>query len=217
VTEPGLTPQAVVALVLAAVSAGFDWWAVGVDRKKIEYVAKPAALIFLIGAAILLDPADQGVRVAFVVALLFGLLGDVFLMIGRFIPGAAAFLVGHVAYIVGFVLIAQWSMGLLVGAVFVVGLLIPGRRIVAGAWQQSHVLGSVVVAYLGVLSVVAILGIGSGSWLAVVGVVLFAISDALNAWRRFVAEIPGGRVPVHVTYHLAQGFLVLSLLQLAGN
>ncbi len=43
----------------------------------------------------------------------------------------------------------------------------------------------------------------------------FAASDALLAWGRFVGPAPGGRVAVHVTYHVAQALLVLALPTLA--
>ena len=37
------------------------------------------------------------------------------------------------------------------------------------------------------------------------------MSDALLALGRFADRSPGGRVTVHVTYHLAQALIVLSL------
>ena len=41
---------------------------------------------------------------------------------------------------------------------------------------------------------------------------LFVVSDTVLALNRFVRPIPTGDVAVHVTYHLAQGLLVLSLV-----
>jgi hypothetical protein len=43
-----------------------------------------------------------------------------------------------------------------------------------------------------------------------VGAALFAGSDALIAWERFVAKRAWGPVTIIVTYHLAQALLVLS-------
>jgi len=45
-----------------------------------------------------------------------------------------------------------------------------------------------------------------------VGAALFVVSDTILAVNRFVRPIPHGDVAVHLTYHLAQGLLVLSLL-----
>jgi len=47
---------------------------------------------------------------------------------------------------------------------------------------------------------------------AAVGAALFVVSDAVLALGRFVRPIRHGNLAVHVTYHLAQGLLVLSLL-----
>jgi uncharacterized membrane protein YhhN len=47
---------------------------------------------------------------------------------------------------------------------------------------------------------------------AAVGAVLFLVSDTLLAWNRFIGPVPRGSLPVHVTYHLAQILLVLSLV-----
>jgi len=38
------------------------------------------------------------------------------------------------------------------------------------------------------------------------------VSDTVLALNRFVRPLPRGDVAVHMTYHLAQGLLVLSLL-----
>jgi uncharacterized membrane protein YhhN len=210
-----LSAAAVVTLILASLTALLDWWAVATARSRVEYVAKPGVMVFLIAAAAVMEPLDPGIRLAFIVGLALGLVGDVFLMFDKFIPGAAAFLVGHVAYIVGLSLAAKWVPGLLLGLVFVLLLMIPGHRIVKGAWAKSPVLGSIVVGYMLALAGVAILGIGSYSWLAAVGAVLFSISDTLLAWSRFVAPAAGGRVAIHMSYHIGQGLLVLALLQLA--
>jgi uncharacterized membrane protein YhhN len=48
---------------------------------------------------------------------------------------------------------------------------------------------------------------------AAVGAVLFLVSDTVLALNRFVRPVPRGQLVVHVTYHLAQGLLVLSLLR----
>jgi hypothetical protein len=54
-------------------------------------------------------------------------------------------------------------------------------------------------------------GVGTGVAITGVGGVLFLTSDALLGWGRFVGATLGGRVLVHVTYHLGQAGLVLWL------
>jgi alkenylglycerophosphocholine/alkenylglycerophosphoethanolamine hydrolase len=210
-----VTPAAFAALLLAAFAAVIDWWAVATDRRRVEYAAKPAVLVALTAAALFLEPADAGIRLFFVIGLCFGLLGDVLLMVDRFIPGAAAFLVGHLAYIGGLLLAVMHATGLLAGTlVFLVTAAAVGRPIVIHADRRSRKLGVIVTAYLAVMGGVLVLGFGSAVPAAVAGVSLFAASDALLAWGRFVGPAPGGRTLVHMTYHTAQGLLVLSLLQL---
>jgi uncharacterized membrane protein YhhN len=37
-----------------------------------------------------------------------------------------------------------------------------------------------------------------------IGALLFYVSDILNAWHRFVVELPAGRLKIMSTYHVAQ-------------
>jgi uncharacterized membrane protein YhhN len=57
-----------------------------------------------------------------------------------------------------------------------------------------------------------VLALNVGSLPAGLGAVLFLASDTLLAWNRFLRPIPTGPLWVHITYHAAQGLLVLSLL-----
>ena len=87
-------------LILFAVAAVVDWLAVGRENRTIEYVAKPAALAFLLLYATTLPGTSQ----MLLAALLFSLLGDVYLMLPAdlFLAGLGAFLLGHVAYVGAF-------------------------------------------------------------------------------------------------------------------
>jgi uncharacterized membrane protein YhhN len=93
-------------VVVAGVAAAVDWVAVATSDTRLVYAAKPAVLAALTAAAVVI-PADQidlnDRRWWFVAALVCCLVGDVLLMLPKdlFIPGLAAFLVGHVLFIVG--------------------------------------------------------------------------------------------------------------------
>ena len=202
----------VLPMALAGVIAVLDWWAVATDRRDIERWAKPAVMVFLIAAAVLIPAESDWIRWWIVIGLAFGLVGDVLLFADRFIPGAAAFLVGHLAYVAALVLVPQEPRGLLVGAVIVLlvaGLV--GRKIVAGAWAKAPLLGVIVGAYMAVIGVVGVLAVGSTSMVVAIAALLFLTSDALLAWARFVGPAPGGRVTVMVTYQLAQAGFVLAI------
>ena len=202
----------VVPLAIAGIIAVLDWWAVGTDRRRIERWVKPAVMVFLIAAAVLIPTESEAIRWCIVVGLVFGLIGDVLLFQDHFIPGAAAFLVGHLAYVVALLLVPQEPRGLLVGLVIVLLVaIIVGRKIVAGAWRRSRVLGGIVAAYMVVIGIVVILAVGSSSVVIEIAALLFLTSDALLAWARFVGPAPGGRVAVMITYQLAQAGFVLAI------
>ena len=65
---------------------------------------------------------------------------------------------------------------------------------------------------MGAIATMVVLAVNVGVGAAAAGAVLFLVSDTVLAWNRFVRPFPSGPVAVHVTYHLAQGLLVLSLL-----
>lgn len=200
---------------LAAVAAVVDWYAVHHDHRVPEYVAKPAALAFLIGAAVTLDADDATVQAWFVAALVLSLLGDVLLMIPRnlFVFGLGAFLLGHLAYVAGMWQAGVTMAGLAVG-VALVGAALPvlGVRIVRAVRRSDEPeLAAPVIVYIAVISLMVVSATGTGVILASVGAVLFYASDATIAWTRFVQDFRWGRVAIMVTYHLAQAGLVLSL------
>ena len=90
-------------LVAAGVSAVGNWIAVARGSTVGIYVFKPLTLVLMIAAALALDPTSDAARAWFVVALVFSLLGDVFLMLptDAFVAGLSSFLLAHVAYVVG--------------------------------------------------------------------------------------------------------------------
>ncbi|MCO8129236.1 lysoplasmalogenase [Acidimicrobiia bacterium EGI L10123] len=207
----------VIALLAATlVVAAIDWWAVGTDRRRVEYVAKPLTMVVLIAAALALDPADDTARTWFVVALVLSLAGDVFLMLPRdlFVPGLASFLLGHVAYIVGLLSLDTSVAGLVVGAgIIAVALPWLGLRILRAVRTGSEPeLAMPVTAYVLVISAMVVSAGASGSAIALAGAVSFYVSDALIAWTRFIQPLAWGRVAVMVTYHAAQVALVASLV-----
>ena len=202
----------VLPMAIAGVIAVLDWWAVATDRRSIERWAKPAVMVFLIAAALLIPAESDWIRWWIVIGLAFGLVGDVLLYADRFIPGAAAFLVGHLAYIVALVRIEHplpaVAFGLVIVGAFAVSL---GRCITRGAWRQSRLLGGIVVAYMITIGAVVVLAVGSWSTIAGIAALLFMASDTLLAWARFVGSAPGGRVTVMITYQLAQAGFVLAI------
>jgi uncharacterized membrane protein YhhN len=202
-------------LALTLVVAVADWIAVGTGKRLAEYVCKPLTMVVLIAAALAIEPVDDTMKVLFIAALVFSLLGDVFLMLPRnlFIAGLASFLVGHLCYIAGLQLRGQDGVWFVLGLVIVVvAVLSIGLRIIRAARQSDEPAMAVpVTGYVAVISFMLASAVGTRNIFAIVGAGLFYASDALIAWDRFVAPKDGGRLAIMVTYHLGQVGLVLSL------
>lgn len=211
-----MTPPAFLLLALALVAAGGNWVAVQQENKLLEYICKPLTMVLLVGAALALEPDDSAVRAWFVLALVLSLAGDVLLMLPKdlFVFGLAAFLLGHIAYIVGMHVDGVEGARFLTGILLVMALLaVIGTAILRGvrAGPEPKLAGPV-VAYMFVISAMVASAIGVGSWWAIAGAGLFYLSDALIAWNRFLHETRHARLSIMVTYHLAQVALVLSLI-----
>jgi len=206
-----VTSAAAFLLGMAAVFAVADWVAVARGSKTLEYVAKPAATLLLVGVALALVPDDETQRSWFVVALVLSLAGDVFLMLPRnlFVAGLASFLLGHVAYVAGFGLGEAWPWILGV-AVVAAAVGTPILRALLARGDKELV--GPVVTYMAVISVMVACAIGTGDAVAIAGAALFMGSDSLIAWNRFVRPVAWAPVTIMVTYHLGLAGLVLSLL-----
>ncbi len=205
---------------VASVFAIGNWYAVARSRKPLEYLCKPATLAALIVAATLLDPTvDAHTRRAwFVAALVFSLAGDVLLMLPRdlFVPGLAAFLVGHVCYLVGFWVHGPSGPALIPAVVVTIAVVAPLARRILGAitaGSEPDELRLAVVAYMVVISAMLVTALASGNVVAGAGAILFVASDSMIAWDRFVQGFRWAPVAIMVTYHLGQAGLVASLLR----
>jgi uncharacterized membrane protein YhhN len=212
-----VTSTAFLLLALTLAVAVADWIAVHAGNRTVEYVAKPLTMVVLIAVALELNVSSDLERGAFVVALVFSLIGDVFLMLPGeqwFVYGLGSFLAGHLAYVVGLwiggVSLAAFAVGVLIVAVAV---LVLGLRIIrAVRVSDAPELALPVSMYVGVISLMVASAIGTESVVAVLGASLFYVSDALIAWNRFIHEYAWGRVAIMITYHLGQIALVLSLI-----
>ena len=206
---------ALAAFALAAFASAGDLTSILRHDRRLEFATKPTVMVLLILAALLLRPASQGERALFVVALVLGLAGDVFLMLpDRFlIPGIAAFLLGHLAYVFGFRFAGFNVAGLIVGLVIAAvtaGLLL--RRILSALEQSGRTsLRNPVLAYAIVISLMTVSGTASSNLVAAAGGLLFFFSDVIFAWYRFVMPVRWGQPVNIVMYQAGQALLVLSL------
>jgi uncharacterized membrane protein YhhN len=219
-TAGSVNAATTVAFLFASLFAVGDWLAKARSRRALEYFCKPATLVALIVAAGALDPATDAHtrRVWFVAALICSLTGDVLLMLPSdlFVPGLAAFLVGHLCYLVGFWTHGPSAIALVIAVVVVVAVVAPlGRRILASIVRagQPGELRVAVAAYMAVISAMLATALATGNVLAAAGAVFFVASDSMIAWDRFVRRFAWAPVAIMVTYHVGQAGLVASLLR----
>lgn len=211
-----MTTAASVFFVVAVIAALIDWVAVARANKPLEYICKPLTTAALVGVAATLDPASSDQRVAFVIALVFSLAGDVALMLpsDRFVVGLGSFLIAHVAYIVGFAIVGGTTSRLVIGVAVVAVLTVPLARRYLRALSTSdrRELVVPVVLYMSAIAAMFVGAITVGQVLAIAGAYFFYVSDSLIAETRFVGPRTWGQLTIIVTYHVAQAMLVLSLL-----
>lgn len=209
-------PQELIWIVPAAFAAT-DWYAVWRQDQRIERWAKPATLVALILAAVVLDAGDSTPGRWLLIALFFGLLGDIALLgdsISRFKAGVAAFLVGHLGYLVCFATLGLprpgWSWAVLVVLLASVVL----TRDVTPATQRLGGLSlSVPVAvYTVAIGAMLICAWFTGEPLIALGATIFVASDATLSFNRFVRPLPAAHLIVMVTYHVGQALMVAGVL-----
>jgi uncharacterized membrane protein YhhN len=228
------------AFILFFLFAILDWVAVAKGWKKVEYIAKPAAMLVLIGLLgflVLAGGFGSLPLICFGLGIFFSLAGDVFLMLSYarfsdrwFIPGLVAFLLAHISYIIGLNtplpdVSPIWSMAIAVILALTAARIL--RRILAGLRQKGlrrllrpvGIYGMVITLML--LS--ALLTLNNSTWnvsasaLIALGATLFYFSDVLLAWNKFVSPIKRGRLVNMIPYHLGQFALVAGvILQFGG-
>ena len=218
--------------ILLFLVAATDWVAVAKGWKKVEYIAKPAAMLALLGLLAIFGGFGSLPLICFGLGIFFSLSGDIFLMLSFyrfsnrwFVPGLIAFLLAHVAYITGLNtplpnVSPIWSMGLAVILALTAARIL--RRIIAGVRQKGllrlvrpvGLYGMVITLML--LS--ALLTLYNASWktsaagLVAIGAILFYFSDILLAWNKFVNPIKNGRLANMLLYHLGQFALIAGVI-----
>jgi uncharacterized membrane protein YhhN len=221
-----VTPLVTGLLSVAALAAVLDWvaaWRGGAAGRALERAAKPVVPAALALAAVAW-PAQAAsttdlARPWLVAGLVASLAGDVLLLPpGRFVPGLAAFLVAHLAYLGGFLLLPGEVGWLAAGAVAGIAVAATLGRVLVRAASRVG-LGGPVALYLAAITLMAVAATRTGEPAAIAGAWLFVGSDAMLGWGRLRAPRPGmprgGRrglgTAVLVSYHLAQGLILVAL------
>jgi uncharacterized membrane protein YhhN len=211
-----MTSTVVVFLVVATIFSIGDWWAVHTSKKSLQYVCKPLATVAFLGVAIAILNADGVPQTWRIIAFVFCLLGDVFLMLpsDAFVPGLASFAIAQICFAVSLLTQDVTSTRLVVGIVIVVPITIfLARRFVKSISTSGHKeLVIPVVVYMMVIAAMAVSAIAGGTVVGIAGAAFFLLSDALIAEHRFVKERSWQPVGIMVTYHVALAGLALGLV-----
>ena len=205
---------------VAALFALLTWAGVWTGRRPLELVGKPATMLALAAAVAGSRPPGEYVHWLFAGGLLLGGLGDTLLMLAEGVTNAAlaAFLAGHLAYIVGFTARRQNLVALAVaGVVCAVGLLIYRRWIVRGlrASGRDHLVAPVAL-YMVVIGAMTAAACGTLNLPAAAGAILFFASDGLFAWYHFVGPLRWGRGVNIVLYQCGQVLIAVSIATAAA-
>ncbi|MBN2470216.1 MAG: lysoplasmalogenase [Anaerolineae bacterium] len=205
-------------LALALLLTAVNWLSVWHSWRVPNLLSKPAVIVAMLAWYF----SACGCRTPsawFAAGLAFSLAGDILLMLPNrfFLYGAAAFMLAHAAYIIGFNqpfpvfdlrAIALFAVFISLMAI-VYGVLRRGvksspafRRMISPLAIYSAVISLMVFSALATLFRPDWQPAASG--LAASGALLFLFSDILLAADRFIQPYPGARLWKRVAYHLGQ-------------
>ncbi|MGB8253142.1 MAG: lysoplasmalogenase [Anaerolineaceae bacterium] len=207
---------------LAVIFAVADWYAVARNISWLRYSAKPL-VISALGIWLLLQPIAFSESFWFFLALVFSLIGDVWLLAPPrfFMAGLASFLLTHICYVIGInreLPSATWQVFSVAAAFIILGVFIY-PILFRGVKRQSDArkLQGATLIYFIVLSLMAFSAtttLARPDWerLTAVSVAIgglsFFFSDFLLAYDRFIRPVRNGRLAVHIAYHLGQFGLI---------
>jgi uncharacterized membrane protein YhhN len=209
------------AAILFMVTACGYILAAGRSDRRVTWYTKPFAMPLLALTYLL---ASRGPNAWILAGLGCGTVGDVFLIRGErrgfFMAGLTAFLFGHLAYLVAFLIpVTQTGMSsawtfapalpLAAFGILVYRILRPGL----GGMKVPVALYTVVILSMALAAVLRVSAIsGLPFWLPMLGALCFIASDTLLAYQQFKGPITSGRTLVAITYVGAQTLIVLGYL-----
>jgi len=181
----------------------------------LTYIFKPLTMLIVIGLVLVKTDLEVSYNQWILVGLVLSLIGDIFLMLRpqKFIAGLVSFLMAHLCYVYAFFQSTQGN-----DIHWLASLLLPfGLIYLAILWKHLGKYRAPVLAYfiaigsmLFFASAMFIVEMSLMSKYAFIGAILFAISDGVLAWRKFVKSMKYGQFYVMSTYFSAQTLLALS-------
>lgn len=216
----------IIFLIASLIFAALEALALRRNWFQLEVIAKPGVMISLF-IWLSLSTGLSGATLWFGVGIILSLVGDVLLMISLdrfFMFGLVAFLLAHIAYIVGFNIPVPAIN--FFGIVFALMIGLGGARVIRRILDRLPATGQgkmrlPIILYSAVISVMllsAMMKLVDISWsanaaaLVGVGAFLFYLSDIILAWNKFVTPIQHGRIYNIAAYHLGQIALIAGVI-----
>lgn len=190
------------------------------SRRRLRLFTKPVALPFL---GLFYYYTVDTVSMWILLALVFGLVGDVFLLSQKrkryFIAGLTAFLAGHIFYVIHFISFCPWEsvhwplMVVLGLILIVIGIIIQRQlKSISKVIRIPVIFYTIVIGTMALGSFTRVGGFsGLSLWMPIAGAFLFMLSDSLIAFRNFKRKSAILSYLVSITYYLAQFLLVAGL------
>ena len=219
-----ITALGAAAAVSALLAIAADWEE---RRHRAFYVLKPLTTLLVVGIALAASPAAPAYQHWIVAALLLSLAGDVCLMFTHgagagaggtdqrwFIGGLGSFLLAHGAFAAAFLqgVAAPDPPGWLAAVVFYAGALLFVLLPRAGALKLPVLVYCLALAAMVFTAAARHAALSDGASLcALLGALLFMVSDSALGWRRFVGRFRGAQALILSTYWSAIGLIAWSV------
>lgn len=156
-------------------------------------------------------PHRSRIHYLLLTGLFFCMIGDGTLI--WFVVGLSAFLIGHLFYTSGF--LGQWRysaprlLSIVPIAAYSVWMGIQLVSSLKSNGEQALIIP--VISYIAVISFMLWTAIMTGNRYAMVGSLLFVISDSILSWNMFVADIRYSDIWIMTTYYAAQFLIARSI------
>jgi alkenylglycerophosphocholine hydrolase len=205
--------------ILIGIMAALYIWIIPTEPLALKIVFKLIPMLLIIFYAFRQLPAKPAPAMRLIViGLFFCMLGDGFIAVS-FVAGLGSFLIGHVFYLMGFIKMSSMNK-IRFAALLPIALysFFIGRQLISPLQTEGNAgLVIPVVAYMLVISLMALTAILTGNLWATAGSILFVISDSILSWNMFVSAIPYSDVLIMTTYYSAQFLIAGSLASLGES
>ena len=185
--------------------------------RRLLYIFKPLTTgLILVLALVLPGTVPSPYRPLLLLGLVASLAGDVFLMLPRdlFLAGLGSFLLTHLCYAAAFGTASGWHLSLLP-----IGLLVLSAGLILSTlWPALGRMRLPVLLYVSALLLMVwqaderwLAMHGTPALLALIGAVLFLVSDTVLALDRFRRPVRQGQILILATYWVAQYLIARSV------